>query len=219
MTNVNENQHIQEPEKKMDVPSGFNVRSFFTGRFSVALIALVVVTIVLIGFETYSKQKKQAQVVKKTVQKQEIVRRSKIPNTILAATTAKIIDVKTGKVIKAARIFSVDDKTIYLALDLNKPDAGTRIDYIRYVNGRYVDHGSVKLAKANVNNLVFDWTTTNILGSRPEGKYKVATYTNGILEKRISYTVTKNKVSQVSEEQIATTDPDYTLARLLTRSK
>lgn len=215
MTNMNENQQIPPSVS----PS--RTRSFFTGKFSIALVVLVLITVSLISFKTYQKSQnqKQTQVVKKTVQKQEIVRRSKIPNTILAATTAKIIDVKTGKVIKAARIFSVDDKTIYLALDLNKPDAGTRIDYIRYLNGRYVDHGSVKLAKANVNNLVFDWTTTNILGSRPEGKYKVATYTNGILEKRISYSVTKNKVSQVFEEEVASTDSDYTLARLLIQPK
>jgi len=172
------------------------------------IILLIAIVGGLVGYKTslslrdktYQQIKSVKQAEKKTVVKQAIVRRSKIPNVIVAATTAKAIDVKTGKVITAARVFSLDDKTVYLALDLDKPKSGTNIDYIRYLNGRYVDHGNSKLSKDLVENISFSWTNSRSLGSVIEGKWKIATYTNGILEKRVSYVVQKDKISQVEVE-------------------
>lgn len=177
-------------------------------------IIILLVTLVggLVAYKTsLLLRNKTSQAEKKTVVKQVIVRRSKIPNTIVQATTAKAIDIKTGKVITAARVFSLDDKTVFLALDLDKPKSGTNIDYIRYLNGRYVDHGNSKLNKSLVENISFSWTNSRSLGSVIEGKWKVATYTNGILEKRVSYVVQKDKISQVEVEEPVLADADYRL--------
>ena len=168
----------------------------------IIVILLVAVVGGLLGYKTYQQLKSAKQSEQKTVVKQVIVRRSKIPNTIIAATTAKTIDVKTGKVITAARVFTLDDKTVYLGLDLDSAKSGTNIDYNRYLNGRYVDHGNSKLTKGQVDNISFSWTNSRSLGSLIEGKWKVATYTNGILEKRVSYVVEKNKISQVKIEDV-----------------
>lgn len=165
------------------------------GTIVIILILLVVVTIGFFGWKAYQQLRNQKQNSQKVIKKQVLVRRSKIPNVITQATTAKAVDAKTGKVITPASVFFPNDKTIYLALGLNKPKVGTRIDYLRYFNGRYVDHGSVKIAQPNTSHLAFDWSVTHGLGNRPDGQYKVATYTNGVLEKRILYTVEKNKLS------------------------
>lgn len=178
------------------------------------IILLVVIVAGLVGYKTYQQFKSSQQSEKKTVVKQVVVRRSKIPNVIVTATTAKAIDVKTGKVITAARIFSLNDKTVYLALDLDSAKSGTNIDYIRYLNGRYVDHGNAKLTKDAIDNIDFSWTNNRSLGSVVEGKWKVATYTNGILEKRVSYVVQKNQVSQVEIEDPSLADADYKLNSL-----
>lgn len=186
--------------------------------FAAPIIILVIVIILggLIGFRTYQQYKEnQQQTQKRTVVKQVIVRRSKIPNVIAKATTAKAIDVKTGKVITAARIFTPNDKTIYLALDLDSAKSGTNIDYIRYLNGRYVDHGNSKLSKDLVENISFSWTNIKPLGSVAEGKWKIATYTNGILEKRVNYEVQKNQITRVNIEDPSLTDPDYKLSNVL----
>lgn len=178
------------------------------------IILLVAIVAALLIYKTY-QQFKANQSEKKTVVKQVIVRRSKIPNVIVTATTAKAIDVKTGKVITAARLFTLDDKIVYLALDLDSAKSGTNIDYIRYLNGRYVDHGNAKLTKDLTDNINFSWTNNRALGSVLEGKWKIATYTNGILEKRVNYVVQKNQVTQVQIEDPSLADSDYTLTNVL----
>ena len=180
--------------------------------YIIILAFLLVVILVLVGYQTYKNQSK----AKKTVVQQQIVRRSKILGVIIRATTAKAIDVKTGKVITAARVFTLGDKTIYLALDLNSAKNGTSIDYIRYLNGRYIDHGNVKIAIDATNNITFNWTNVRPLGSVGDGKWKVATYTNGILEKRVSYLVQKNQALKVlPEDPVLASDSDYKLTKTL----
>ncbi len=181
------------------------------------IIAILLVVVVggLLGYKTYQQLKLAKQSEQKTVVKQVIVRRSKIPNIIVAATTAKTIDVKTGKVITAARVFTLDDKTVYLGLDLDSAKSGTNIDYIRYLNGRYVDHGNSKLSQDLISNISFSWTNSRSLGSLTEGKWKIATYTNGILEKRVSYVVQKDKISQVQVEEPILADSDLKLINAL----
>lgn len=188
----------------------------FQSKFTMAFVILVLVATGILGYKAY--QQTQNQISKKTVVKQVLVRRSKIPNIIVKATTAKAIDVKTGKVITAARVFSFNDKTVYLALDLNSAKSGTFIDYIRYLNGRYVDHGNVKITKNGTNNLTFNWTNTKPLGSVGDGKWKIATYSNGILEKRVNYTVAKSQVRNVEEELVLSSDSDYRLNHAISLS-
>ncbi len=180
-------------------------------------IIILLITIVggLVAYKTYQQIKPNQQPAQKTVVKQVVVRRSKIPNVIVTATTAKAIDVKTGKVITAARVFTLNDKTVYLALDLDSAKSGTNIDYIRYLNGRYVDHGNAKLSKDATDNINFSWTNNRSLGSILDGKWKIATYTNGVLEKRVSYVVQKNEVSQVWVEEPSLADSDYKLSKTL----
>ncbi len=213
---------MDKPEEKETPPSQLEKKSPFFRRLKSALqnkfylifLAVLIITSAALVLRTYQQQiqQKTTRATTTSTNPQKLVRRSKIPNIITKATTAKTIDVKTGKVVLAARIFSVDDRTIYLSLDLNKPDLNTRIDYIRYLNGRYIDHGSVKITKPSTQNLAFEWTINKPSGSRPEGKYKIATYTNGILEKRVNYTVTKNKISASSTEDPIALDLDYYLA-------
>lgn len=181
------------------------------------LLLLVVATGGFVAYRSYS-QWQQRKTKQKPVIKQILVRRSKSPNVIIQATTAKAIDVNTGKVITAARIFSTNDKTVYLSLDLDKPQVGTRIDYIRYLYGRYVDHGSIKVDRPLTSNLAFSWVVTRPLGSRPDGQYKIATYANGILEKRVTYVIEKAKLSSVSiDGGVFPGDPDYQLVLALAR--
>ena len=105
--------------------------------FAIVLLILIAIVASLIVY----KQMRKPQVKTITVKKQVIVRRSKDLGLITRGLTGKAVDVNTGKIVKAARIFSLDDKTVYLQLDLQNAPKGTVIDYIRYKNGKYVDHG------------------------------------------------------------------------------
>lgn len=202
----------QMPSKETQQPH--DRLNYSRAVFMSILILLLGLTISLVGYKTYIKSREVT--TKKVVMKQEIVRRSSILGIILKATTAKAIDVNTGKIIRATRIFSLNDKTIYLALGLNNAKMGTYIDYIRYLNGRYVDHGNVKIVKDATNNITFSWTNIKSLGSVNDGKWKIATYTNGILEKRVSYVVKKDQVSKVyQDEPILSSDLDFQLTHTI----
>ena len=192
-----------------------------TKKFSKKIIiALILLAFIVIGLVVY-KQVNKPQVKTITVKKQVVVRRSKDLGLITRGLTGKAVDVNTGKIVKAARIFSLDDKAVYLQLDLQSAPKGTVLDYIRYKNGRYVDHGELTIAKNNIENVLFNWTISNLLVNLTQGKWKVATYSNGILAKRILYEISGNKVSYVyPEDPIGPNDPDYNLhLALITASK
>lgn len=187
----------------------------FISRYKWTLLftLFLFITAAALFYKTYKPFKQQT--VKKTVVKQVLVKRSQDKGIIDRALTGKAVDVATGKIVKAARIFSYDDKTVYLELDLLNAPKGTVIDYIRYKEGRYVDHGEVALANSSTKNILFDWTISQVFGARRDGRWKVATYTDGILAKRVAYEIRNNKVSRYYLEPITPTDPDFRLADVL----
>ncbi len=214
--------HKQEMhEQESTTETTANAQSSFTSilfqrKLILLIIALLIVVLGLLAIKVYNPQPKQPTTIKKTVMRQAIVKRSKDKGIINRGLTGKAIDVNTGKVVKAARIFSSDDKTVYLELDFNSAPKGTVIDYIRYKKGRYVDHGEITIAKDNTQNTLFNWTINNLLANIRDGQWRIATYANGILAKRIVYEIKKSKVSYVYPDQpISQTDPDYKLANVL----
>lgn len=177
------------------------------------ILIIVIATMVSISmFQSFKKP----QVKKVSITKQVIKKRSKDSGIISRALTGKEIDLKTGKILTAARIFSQSDKTVYLELDLSNPPTGTLIDYIRYKEEKYVDHGEITIQDPSTDNVLFKWINTkNIFDTTREGKWRVATYTNGILAKKIEYGIINNKVSWIKTQTIKNTDPDYRLSGAL----
>jgi len=214
-----ENEQIKNDMRSTDDSSSdtkISAEKVHSGRFSKKFaIALVLLIAVVVGLAVY-KQVNKPQVKTVTVKKQVVVRRSKDLGLIARGLTGKAVDINTGKIVKAARIFSLDDKAVYLQLDLQNAPKGTVIDYIRYKNGRYVDHGELSLAKNDIKSVLFNWSISNLLANLTEGKWKIATYSNGILAKRILYEVSGNKVSYVyPENPVNPGDSDYSLQSAL----
>ena len=114
--------------------------------------------------------------------------RSKAPGFITNVLTASSLDTQ-GKAVAPATTFAKTDKNIYLVLTLNKPKIGTKIEYIRYLNGKYLDSGTNKVLKPNVTNTSFIWSLKKSGAIHLMGTYKVKVYTNGIFEREVSYTV------------------------------
>lgn len=181
------------------------------------LIFAVLIFILVVAFIIKLYQPTKTPVITKRIVKKEVVqKRSQDLGLISRGLTGKAIDVNTGRIITAARIFSLDDKIIYLELDLSNAPKGTIIDYIRYKEGRYVDHGELVLNKDNLANVLFNWTINSLLSKLRDGKWKIATYTNGILSKRILYQVVNNKVSWTNNENdISSGSSDYYLYKTL----
>ena len=184
-------------------------------KFSVIVSILVLLVVGLVVYELIHRNRIKTVVVNKQV----IERRSKDLGFITRGLTGKAVDVNTGKIVTAARVFSINDKTVYLQIDLANAPKGTTLDYIRYKNGRYVDHGELSLAKNDIKNVLFNWSISNLLSSLTTGNWKVATYANGILAKRIVYSVENNKVGYVREENdVNPGSSDYYLSSTLAKA-
>lgn len=185
---------------------------------AILFIFLVLVTAGLLFYKSRIVSKPQIKTI--VVNKQFLQKRSKDLGIIVRGLTGKAIDVNTGKIVKAARIFSPNDKTVYLQLDLNNAPKGTVIDVIRYKDGRYVSHDEITIPQANTKNVLFKWTITLLLGNTREGKWKAATYNQGVLAKRILYEVHNNVISYVyPDEQVKQSDSDYKLTYVLAANK
>jgi len=220
MNNKTNNNSIPSNEQNLESVSSssfFNitrVRKFFQNRFTIVVI-LIIAVVGLVSYKQLGISKQQVKTI--TIKKQVLFRRSKTPGLISRGITGKAIDVNTGKIVIAARIFTLNDNTVYLELDLQNPPKGTLIDYIRYKEGRYVDHGEITVQRIDTKDVLFNWTINKLLAGVTNGNWKIATYTNGILAKRFLYKITDNKVSYIYPEQkILTLDPDYQLAKSLT---
>lgn len=115
--------------------------------------------------------------------------RSKAPGIIVSIITAKGIDPKTGEAAIPTTIFLTTDKSIYAVATLQNAKVGTKIEYVRYLNNKFLDNRSITITKPGTNNTSFVWTLKNSTATHPVGQYRVKAYTNGIFEKETSYTV------------------------------
>lgn len=115
--------------------------------------------------------------------------RSKAPGIVVGVVTARGIDPKTGEAVEPTTTFLTTDKSIYAVTTLINAKVGTKIEYVRYLNGKFLDNRSITITKPNTNNTSFVWTLKNLTSTHPIGQYEVRVYTNGIFEKKIFYTM------------------------------
>lgn len=115
--------------------------------------------------------------------------RSKAPGIIVSIVTAKGIDPKTGEAVNPTTAFLTTDKRIYAVTTLQNAKVGTKIEYVRYLNNKFLDNRSITITKPSTNNTSFVWTLKKPGATHPVGNYRVKVYSNGIFEKETFYTV------------------------------
>ncbi len=107
----------------------------------------------------------------------------------LGAKTTKSIDLKTGMGGVEVKTFSSKDPVIYVVMQVNKPAKGTKFEYTRYFNGKYVDHKSLDTTKDGVSYVSFSWRLKNAKSKHLSGDYRLKLYVNGNFVKEIFYQV------------------------------
>ncbi len=115
--------------------------------------------------------------------------RSLTPGVVTQVVTTKSIDQKTGTAINPTTFFLSTDQTIYLVVSVKNPSPGTKIEYVRYLNDKFLDNRSTTTTKSNDNSVIFDWVLKNPGAVHLKGNYKVKVYTNGVFEKDMAYSV------------------------------
>ncbi len=115
--------------------------------------------------------------------------RSKAPGIVTQVSLSKTLDPKTGLALNPTTTFSKTDPTIYAVVTLSNPPVGTKIEYVRYLNGRLLDNRSTSTTKVTDKSIVFDWKLKKTGATHLVGNYRVKIYTNGVFEKEINYSV------------------------------
>jgi len=111
------------------------------------------------------------------------------PGMILGVTTTKSFDPKINKGGVGVTSFATKDPEVFAVLEVNKPPKGTKFEYVRYFQGKYIDHGSLTTTKSGVDYVSFNFNLKTVASKRFPGTYLVKLYTQGNFEKEISYQV------------------------------
>lgn len=157
------------------------------------VVAALLVIVFLGGNFLYTKKSDKVTqqttgVQQPTMQQKTTLPRSKALGIVTGVVTATSLDAKGNPVFPVSS-FSATTKTIYLAVSLNNAKAGTKVEYVRYLNGKYLDKKALKIMKQNATNGSFVWSFINPGTKRKVGKYRVKVYSNGIFEKEMTFTV------------------------------
>ncbi len=108
---------------------------------------------------------------------------------ITDAVAATTIDAQ-GKAVSPKSVFSAkNDKTIYVVGTLKDVPKGTKIEYVRYLNGRYLDSKIATITKDGLSYFSFNWTSKTAQSAHPVGTYMVKLYLNGATKEAITYRV------------------------------
>lgn len=85
--------------------------------------------------------------------------------------------------------FSLVDPQIVLSVRLDGYAAGSRCEFVRYWNGKYLDHGTAPLHKPGLSTVFFLWTLRTDRLPRIAGTYLVKVYVNGRYASEVPYVV------------------------------
>ncbi len=145
-----------------------------------ASLLLIIIVLAIAGFFVYQAKLKNSPPSLKLAKQTRIILEAKMTNSLDPATGAGGLKVNS---------FSTKNPVIYLVLQVNKPPKGTKFEYVRYLNEKYVDHKSVETTKDGISYVSFSWRLKNTKSSHPAGNYRVKLYTTGTFEKEVSYQI------------------------------
>ncbi len=153
------------------------------GFANILIIVLVLVLIAGVGFYVLNRQKSA------TTNKATTTPSAKVshPGVVQSEVFASSID-PAGVPVKTATTFSPTEPKIYVAVDLKNAKTTQRVEYTRYLNGKFVDNGSIPVSKDGAKYASFGFVL-NPGKSHTKGTYLVKTYTNGIFERSATYKV------------------------------
>lgn len=106
--------------------------------------------------------------------------------TIVKAVMSRSIDAQGNATGEAAVFSAKTDKIVYAALTLQNVLKTTKLSYVRYLNGKYVDSKVAHPSKDGAANFYFVFEKG--IGAYPAGNYKLNLYVNGKRSTSVAYT-------------------------------
>ena len=149
------------------------------GFTTLILVAVIAAAIAAVGLYVAKNQ------TPKTVD--TATAKSSRPGIVASEVFATSLDA-TGAAVQPVKIFSPTTPAIYTVMNLKGAKANQRLEYTRYLNGKYVDKGSLNVTKADPKHATVSFSLKPGL-THPKGVYNVKTYSNGVFERSAKYTV------------------------------
>jgi len=109
--------------------------------------------------------------------------------SVVSVVCARTYDPLKDKATDLTWNFLASDRQIVLGVTLKGYPEGSRCEIVRYLNGKYLDHGSVAVKKPAANTIYFTWTLTKPGVGHLPGPYRVKVFVNGRYTKEVAYTV------------------------------
>lgn len=153
------------------------------GFAHLALLLIVVIALVVgVGLYVYKNQNAKTTTSTTPIVTKKLSHPGVVKSEVFAASldTAGMPSNPTSK-------FSATAPNVYVSLSLNNAKASQRVEYTRYLNGKFVDNGSIPV-KDGAKYASFNFALKSGQ-TRPKGTYVVKTYTNGVFERSATYTV------------------------------
>lgn len=147
------------------------------------IVVLVAVLVAGVGLYVLNNQKSKTSNTTHTTTTKKVSH----PGVITSEVFASSIDA-SGAPLNPAKTFSPTEPKIYVAVGLKNAKTTQRIEYTRYLNGKFVDNGSVPVSKEDAKYASFGFVLKTGK-AHPTGTYLVKTYTNGIFERSATYKV------------------------------
>jgi flagellar basal body-associated protein FliL len=156
------------------------------GFSHIVLLVILAVVVAGVGFFAYQRVH-NANTAKSTVDLPSAAKSAKSPRVIQTEKFSTSVGAN-GAVINSTSTFAPTDKKIYTVLSLKNAKVGQRLEYVRYLNNKFVDNGSVAVSKDGAQYAGFGFTLKPGK-AHPKGIYRVKVYTDGSYETAANYTV------------------------------
>jgi hypothetical protein len=172
----------------MEISNGFNKKPPAVGII-VLVAGLIGLVLGISGTVAYNSFKVQPVSTVVPTSTTTVPSTSTTKAQIKEAVAATSID-KDGKGINPSDSFNAKtDKSIYVIGTLEGVSKGSKIEYVRYLNGKYLDSKIATIAKDNLSYYSFVWTSKTTKNEHPVGVYTVKLYLNGNVNEAITYII------------------------------
>lgn len=105
--------------------------------------------------------------------------------TITKAVMSKSIDAQGNATNITTTFNAKTDKIVYAVLSLKNIAKNTKLSYVRYLNGKYVDSKVAVPTKDNISTFYFSFEKG--IGDYPKGTYTLNLYVNGRHTQTLTY--------------------------------
>lgn len=156
------------------------------GVSHVIFVFLAVAVVATASFFVYQKSQ-EAKLANSTSNLSGPAKTASAPLVVKSVEFSTKLD-STGKALAPTASFAPTDGKINVVSTLQNPKKGTRIEFVRYRDGKFTDNGSLAIAKDGAQYASFAFAPKT--GKQhPAGTYKVKIYANGKYQTTATYSV------------------------------